>query len=69
MKVLFENGKGDTYEVDTVEQRLTQEEAVELTHNLSDTLVKVGIDMVDAIDTLKLLGEVIKESVKADKVK
>lgn len=123
MKVLFENGKGDTYEiaeVDTIEQgvetikqfckekkfeihyirsweydcvvtvdvgshselfyivtdeeeykrmnddkSLAQEEAIELAHSLSDTLAKVGIDIKDTDETLKSLGELIKESVKS----
>ena len=62
MKVLFENGKGDTYEVAEVD-------AIELAHSLSDTLAKVGIDIKDSDETLKSLGELIKESVKVDKVK
>lgn len=58
MKVLFENGKGDTYEVAEVD-------AIELVHNLLDTLAKVGIDIKDTDETLKSLGELIKESVKS----
>ena len=48
-------------------KRFTQEEAIELTHILSDTLVKVGIDIKDTDETLKLLGELIKESVKTNR--
>ena len=45
-------------------KRFTQEEAIELAHSLSDTLAKVGIDIKDTDETLKSLGELIKESVK-----
>ena len=46
------------------DKKLTQEEAIELAHSLSDTLAKVGIDIKDTDETLKSLGELIKESVK-----
>lgn len=58
MKVLFENGKGDTYEIAEVD-------TIELAHNLSDTLAKVGFNIKDIDETLKSLGELIKESVKS----
>lgn len=47
------------------DKRLAQEEAIELAHSLSDTLAKVGIDIKDTDETLKSLGELIKESVKS----
>ena len=46
MKVLFENGKGDTYEIAEVD-------TIELAHNLSDTLAKVGFNIKDIDETLK----------------